>query len=625
VEHHVVIGTAGHIDHGKTSLVKALTGVDTDRLAEEKARGITIELGFARLALDGVAASVVDVPGHEGFIRTMVAGATGVDMALLVVAADEGVMPQTREHLLILRHLGVSRGVVALTKCDLAPDAAWRELAADDVRALLHAELGDDWPVVEVSAVQGTGLIGLKAALAEQARAVRARAVDDRLRLPVDRVFALAGAGTVVTGTIWSGVVRGGDAVSVLPSGTSARVRSVQVHGQAVGEAGPGRRAALALVGVEQDQAPRGSVVVSGAGWRVSRAIDAVVTLASDVTLRLRSRVRLHHGTVEVMARVSRLGVTSPAGLAIRLMLDEPLVARAGDRFVLRAFSPMTTIGGGIITDPWAGRETGQRRRSDPPEMPASSDAAHVAALVRRRGAAGLAHDDLAVASGYTVSRLTSAIGAARNLGVVSHAGWYVAEAEVDLAARRMGDALDAWHVANPLEPGMNAQAWRDVARAVHDGLVALAERRLEAASTVVRDGALVRRPGWNPALSDASRATQEAVLAVLRDAGAEPLTAAEVVARLPGLEVRPILRMLARSGRAVSVADRYYEAGVLSRERDRLVAALRLTGPATPATLREQLGLSRKWLIPILEWADREGLTVRDGDRRTLRNEAGA
>jgi selenocysteine-specific elongation factor len=625
VEQHVVIGTAGHIDHGKTALVKALTGVDTDRLAEEKARGITIDLGFAPLSLDGVAASIVDVPGHEGFIRNMVAGATGVDLALLVVAADEGVMPQTREHLAILRHLGVVRGVVALTKCDIAPDAAWRELVADDVRALLQSELGADWPVLEVSAAQGSGLSELRAALSTQARSVGARAADDRFRLPVDRVFALAGAGTIVTGTVWSGAVREGETVTVLPAGVTGRVRSVQVHGQNAEQAGPGRRAALALVGVSQDQAPRGSVVVSGNGWRATRAIDVALSLAPDYPLKLRSRVRVHHGTAEVMARVARLGGTAASAVAVRLALDEPLVARAGDRFVLRSWSPVTTIGGGMITDPWAERGAGQRRRRDPPEIPASNDAAHIAALVRRRGAGGMAEEALAVASGYHLSRLTAALADARDLGMVSRAGWHVAGAEIEAASQLMREALTAFHAAHPLEPGMSAQAWRGAARAVHEGLVELAEKGLEAAGDVVREGGLVRQPGWNPASSDSSLATQERVLAILRTADAEPPTAGEVAAALPGLDVGPVLRMLVRSGRAVPVADRYYESEALGRERGRLVAALRLTGPASPAAIREHLGRSRKWLIPLLEWADREGVTIRDGDRRTLRNEAGA
>ncbi len=621
MERHVVIGTAGHIDHGKTTLVKALTGVDTDRLAEEKARGITIDLGFAPLELDGVRASIVDVPGHEGFIRNMVAGATGIDLALLVVAADEGVMPQTREHVAILRHLGVVRGVVALTKTDLAPDPAWQGLVADDVRALLDDVLRQSWPVVAVSAVDRTGLEALRTVLAAEAAATPPRPSVDRFRLPVDRVFALAGAGTIVTGTVWSGGVGEGELVTVLPGGHAARVRSIQVHGRAASRAESGRRAALALVGLSREEARRGAVVVTGDGWRESRAIDVAVRLASSDGARLRSRVRLHHGTAEVMARIARRGDAADGVVSLRLRLDEPLVARAGDRLVLRSFSPVTTIGGGVITDPWVERGVGTRRRLPPPALPAASDEEHVARLTAHRGSGGLTMAELEVASGFDAHRLDEALARARRAGVVERDGWFVSASEVDAAAERMRAALEAFHRSHPLEPGMSAQAWRGAARSASPRLVELAQSWLESHQAVEREGALVRRPGWNPEGASETRATQERVLAILREAGAEPPSAPEVATLLPGVDVAAVLRLLARGGRIVLVADRYYEKAALDGECERLSLVLRDLGPATPASIRERMGRSRKWLIPLLEWADREGLTVRTGDRRALRN----
>jgi selenocysteine-specific elongation factor len=617
MDRHVVIGTAGHIDHGKTALVRALTGVDTDGLAEEKARGITIDLGFAPLALDGAAASVVDVPGHEGFIRNMVAGATGVDVALLVVAADEGVMPQTREHLAILHHLGVRRGVVALTKCDLAGDAAWRELVADDVRALLAAELGSAWPIVEVSGATGAGLEALREALAVAAREVGTRAREDRFRLPVDRVFTLAGAGTVVTGTVWSGSVAEGDRVLVLPCGDEARVRSVQVHGRPAVAAEPGRRAALALVGLERERAERGAVVVTGEGWRAARAVEAFVTVRG-LALRPRLRLRVHHGTSEVMARIARLGEETPAGRAVRLVLESPVVARAGDRIVLRSWSPVTTVGGGEITDPWA--DEGPRRgRGASPEAPAASDAERVVRLVTRRGAAGMRTAALEVATGLDAARLRMAAAAAR--GILRTGGWSVGEGAVDEAVRRMAEAVERFHREQPLEPGMPVQAWREAGGT--PPLASLAEARLLAGGAIERAGAVVRRKGWAAGGSREERAAAEQVLALLRAAGAEPPSLAELSTRLPGVNVGAVLRLLAREGRAVAVApDRYYEAAALAAERARLETILRELGPATPAAIRERLGRSRKWLIPLLEWADREGLTQRQGDRRVLRSD---
>ncbi|MDO8665420.1 MAG: selenocysteine-specific translation elongation factor [Gemmatimonadales bacterium] len=621
MERHVVIGTAGHIDHGKTTLVKALTGVDTDRLAEEKARGITIDLGFAPLDLGAVAASVVDVPGHEGFIRNMVAGATGVDLALLVVAADEGVMPQTREHLAILRFLGVTRGVVALTKCDLAPDADWRALVADELNDETVRHFSAAWPIVEVSATQATGLERLRETLARVAQEVSAHGSDDRFRLPVDRVFALAGAGTIVTGTVWSGCVAEGDRVLVLPAAVEARVRSIQVHEQPAPRAEPGRRAALALVGLSREQAARGSVVLSGEGWRAGRAMDVEITLLPGAVLKPRARVRVHHGTAEVMARVTRRGDATSSSFPARLILEDPLVARAGDRLVLRSYSPVTTIGGGLVVDPWADDGALRRAKRVLPTTP-TSDQQRVVQLIARRGRSGLALAQLEVIAGLGVSRLTAVLGRASEIGLVEVDRWYVAVAEVDAAAERLREALERYHAAHPLEPGMPAQAWRASLVAAPAQLVELAERRLvDQTRRIVKDGSTVRLPDFEPGRSGGAPAEQERVLEVLRAADAEPPTIAELAAGLPGVDVPAILRLLARSGAVVAVAkDRYYEAGAIGREQARLVDALKELGPSTPAGIRDRLGRSRKWLIPLLEWADREGVTVREGDRRALK-----
>jgi selenocysteine-specific elongation factor len=651
VERHLVIGTAGHIDHGKTALVRALTGVDTDRLEEEKRRGITIDLGFAPLALGGeVAASVVDVPGHEGFIKNMVAGATGVDLALLVVAADEGVMPQTTEHLAILRFLGVTRGVVALTKCDLAPDPAWRALVADEVQGKVAAAFGHAWPVVEVSATTGAGLEALRAALAEEGRALAARPTEDRFRLPVDRAFALAGAGTIVTGTVWSGVAHEGDKLTVLPAGVEARVRSIEVHDRPATEAVPGRRTALALVGPSVEQAGRGTVVVSGAGWRASRALDVSLTMLPEAAAKLRPRlrVRVDHGTAEVLARVvlpregqggpSAPGGAPPAGapaatggapgaaVPARLLLEAPLVARAGDRFVVRSYSPVTTIGGGVVLDPWAddsalARPRGRRAGAAPPEPAEHTDAALVAWLVGRRGARGLERSALAVAAGLDAARLEAAVAGAAQAGLVEHEGWLVGSGEVTAAADELAEALTRYHAEHPLEPGMPAQAWRASAADGRAGAVVdLAERRVMADGRVKRDGALVRLTDWKPTLGTGAQALRETLLAALAAAGAEPPSVGELSAQHPGADVPGLLRLMAREGIVVAVArDRYYEAAALQRDVERLVGILKKEGGATPAKLRDALGRSRKWLIPFLEWCDTQGITERRGDQRVL------
>ena len=304
----MILGTAGHIDHGKTTLVKALTGVDTDRLPEEKRRGITIDLGFAPLELEGVGTiGIVDVPGHEAFVRTMVAGATGIDMALLVIAADEGVMPQTREHLAILDHLGVSRGVVALTKSDMA-DGDWLDLVRADVAAFLESSRLAGSRIIPVSATRGEGIAELRRALVAMAKQVPARRSDDLFRLPIDRVFTVKGTGTVVTGTVWSGSLSDGASVRILPWDRDSRVRGLQTHGRSVTTIHAGDRAAIALAGVEVEELSRGFVLVSDPSWEASRSLRAEVSLAPDVNLGPRTRVRFHLGTSEVGARVSAPG-----------------------------------------------------------------------------------------------------------------------------------------------------------------------------------------------------------------------------------------------------------------------------------------------------------------------------
>jgi selenocysteine-specific elongation factor len=642
VNRHLVVGTAGHIDHGKTALVKALTGVDTDRFAEEKRRGITIDLGFAPLTLgagdEETAASVVDVPGHEGFIKNMVAGATGVDLALLVVAADEGVMPQTTEHLAILRFLGVARGVVALTKCDLAPDPAWRALVADEVRERVAAAFGRAWPVVEVSAVAGTGLEALRAALAEESRALVARPAADRFRLPVDRAFALAGAGTVVTGTLWSGTARDGDTVTVLPAGLSARIRSIEVHDRPAAEAVPGRRTALALVGPSHADVPRGSVVVTGGGWRAARAMDVVLTMLPEAAKpRPRLRVRVNHGTSEVLARLSLppappdAAAAGAAGIPARLMLEEPVVARGGDRFVVRSYSPVTTIGGGVVLDPWADdpavdRKRGLRSLADAWRDALSGNAARVTWLVRRRGARGLERRALEVAAGLDAGRLDAALREALTGALLERDGWLVAAREETRVAETLARALERHHAQHPLEPGMPAQAWRAAAGRVPAALVDLAERQLSQDGQVERAGSVVRRAGWAPKLGAATERLRGELLAALREADAEPPSLSELVAQHPGGDVGGLLRLMAREGVVVPVGkDRFYEAAALRAERERVVAVLRELGEATPAMLRDRLGRSRKWLIPLLEWCDAQGITVRQGDRRVLGSGAGA
>lgn len=366
----MIIGTAGHIDHGKTVLIKALTGVDTDRLSEEKERGISIDLGFAEFKLpSGRVAGVVDVPGHEAFIKNMLAGATGFDLVLLVVAADDGVMPQTKEHLAIIDTLGVRRGVVAITKTDLV-DEDMVGLVEEDVRDLLKGTALEVSPVVEVSAVTGRGIQELLEILDKESAEVAPREVSRRWRLPIDRVFTLKGVGTVITGTLWSGVIKPEDNAVILPGGKQVRVRSVQVHNKTVPEARAGNRVAVNLPGVERAALSRGDWLASIGFLRPTGMFDADLTLLKGAPAPLKNwaRIRVHHGTAEVMARLVLLDrdVLQPGGrIPVELRLEKPLVVKSGDRFIVRSYSPMLTIGGGVVLESHARR----RRRYDKATM----------------------------------------------------------------------------------------------------------------------------------------------------------------------------------------------------------------------------------------------------------------
>jgi selenocysteine-specific elongation factor len=613
----VILGTAGHIDHGKTALVQALTGVDTDRLPEEKRRGITIELGFAPLALpDGRMLSVVDVPGHEAFVRTMLAGATGVDLALLVVAADEGVMPQTREHVAILALLGIRGGVIALTKRDLVADDEWLALVEDDVRQLVAGTPLADAPLVAVSARTGQGLDALRESLAAQAALLPARDAADLFRMPVDRAFTVKGTGTVVTGTVWSGTCTRDAALRVHPGAHVVRVRGVQAHGAGIERASPGTRAALALAGVELDVVGRGAVIVADEGWRESRVLRAEVALLDDAAVAPgpRTRVRFHLGTADVGARIVVAGGTlAPGGRgAARIVLDAPVVARAGDRFVLRAASPAVTIGGGVVHDP---QPPARRARPLDPSL-GSTPEGRLRAFVREAAVTGLPVAGLPVRIGVAPAAVAAAI--ARVDGVTRVGGVLVEAAALTRLGERLVALLDEEHGRLPLEPGTSLQGVRarlGASPEVADHVI----RGLVDAGVVAVDGGLVRRAGWSPRLTAAQATLLERLAADLSAAGAEPPSVPELVARL-GPDVPALLRHLERDGRVTMVeGDRWYDAGALRR----LVGALRAApgdGVHAPAELRDLLGLSRKYLIPFLEYCDRTGVTERHPDGRRIR-----
>jgi selenocysteine-specific elongation factor len=613
----MILGTAGHIDHGKTALVRALTGVDTDRLPEEKRRGITIELGFAPLRLDGVGTlGVVDVPGHEAFVRTMVAGATGVDLALLVVAADEGVMPQTREHLAILRLLGVRSGVVALTKADLV-DEDWLALVREDVQAALADGPLANADVVAVSVVSGAGMGELRDALVRAARAVPARRSEDLFRMPVDRAFTIRGTGTVVTGTVWSGSLGRDATLRLFPSGETVRARALHAHGQAVDPIVAGQRAAVALAGVELSRVGRGAVLVSGDAWRAASVMRADVALlpGAPATFGHRSRLRLHLGTSEVGVRVVSLDAPLAPGETrpVRLVVDEPVVARAGDRFVLRGGSPPETVGGGIVTDPAA-----------PPRARAllGVQGAPNAALehfLREAGSAGVEVGPLPVRLGVPVSALKDLLDRADawRVGGLLFATSIRKSVESQLVA-----TLALHHAADPLSTGAPRQWLRTRIRAPEPAVDAVLD-------DLVRDGRVVAEQGEVRLAEHAAQLTgrQRAIANELTDrlaaAGVEPPSLEELALsmRQPQAELAAICRVLTREGLLVAVEpNRHYAPESVRKLTSRLAAGMLGDADYGPAELREFLGTTRKFLIPFLEFCDREGYTVRDQTGRRRR-----
>ena len=613
----MILGTAGHIDHGKTALVRALTGIDTDRLPEEKRRGITIDLGFAPLTLDGFdTIGVIDVPGHEAFVRTMVAGATGVDLALLVIAADEGVMPQTLEHLAILRLLGVRAGVVALTKSDLVEDE-WIALVRDDVRAALVGSSLDDADVIAVSALSGAGIDELRAALRRAARSVPARSADDLFRMPVDRAFTIRGTGTVATGTVWSGSLARDDALRLYPSGDVVRVRSLQAHGHGVERVRAGERAAVALAGVELARVGRGAVLVSGDAWRPSTVIRADVALLADVgrAIGARSRLRLHLGTSEVEARVVPLdGALAPGeSRPARVVVEEPIVTRTGDRFVLRGGSPLGTVGGGIVTDPIA------PRRARALSLVSNDPAAALDRFLLEAGVTGVELAELPVRLGVGASTVDALVAMP---GRWRAGDRLYADSARDAITSQLVAALGAHHRDNPLGSGAPRQWLRSRVRAPDAAVEQIVDGLLRDGRIVAEQGE-VRLAEFTAHLSDRQQSLASDLVRRIVAAGAEPPSLDELAGTMscPAAELSAIARVLTREGTLVPVeSNRHYSLESVAELTGRLGAGMSLGGDYGPAELREFLGLTRKFLIPFLEFCDREGYTVRNAQGRRRR-----
>ena len=631
---HVIIGTAGHVDHGKTVLVKALTGTDTDRLAEEKRRGITIEPGFARLDWpDGTQAGIVDVPGHEKFIKNMLAGAGGIDLAMLVIAADEGVMPQTVEHLDILSLLGVQGGLVVLTKAELVDDD-WLEFVRRQALELTEGTFLEGAPILSVSAVTGQGIPELRDALYRLVQEAREKSALAPFRLPIDRVFSVDGFGTVVTGTLTEGAVRVGDAVELVPSGLQSRVRTLQVHGESVDAAYAGQRAALNLTNLQKSEIRRGDAAVRPGSARPSRMLDVRLRCLESAkrTVLNGSQVHLYHGTSVHLAKavlLDRDELRPGESCLAQLRLTEPMAVKQGDRFVIRFYSPVETIGGGTVLDP---RPLRHKRH----------DLAVLDSLILREQGSGSQRllqaaeefgvslpdsSQLAERSSLDTGTAVSLLADLLNQGKLAEPlpGRYAAASALDTLWDRCRELLSAYHQKHPLHAGMPAaelrqKLFRQITPAEGDALLEVfrAEGRMKRAEN---RWALAE---FSIRLTKRQTALRDALLERFLRGGPEPDTIEAVLDSIPPErreEARQVLESLLTGGELVRLSPELcWHREVFQEGLDILRTLCADHGAVTLAEVRDALDTTRKYALLFLEACDRRQITVREGDCRRLK-----
>jgi len=632
---NLILGTAGHIDHGKTSLVRALTGIDTDRLKEEKARGITIELGFAHLELSGgIRFGIIDVPGHEKFVRSMVAGVGGMDIVMLVIAADEGIMPQTREHMDILRLLGVKNGLVALTKCDMV-DREWLELVTEEVLEFVSGSFLENAPIVPVSSRTSEGLDVLKDALSRLANEVSEKRREGHFRLPVDRVFTMTGFGTVVTGTLLSGEITVGEDVELLPSGRLGRVRGIQAHGSKVEKGLAGQRLAVNLQGVDLDQVHRGDVVVPRNLFQTTRAVDVRLDHLSTAPRELKHRasVQLHSATYEVQAQVVLLDrdtIQPGDSTYVQLRLSEPVLLISGDSYILRIASPATTIGGGVVLDPFPPRH---RRRNEEAvmllESLESQEHQRVCTLIIGQSKlSGISFEDILLRSGVSrkaaETTLAVLLSAGDILQMTREPRIYLARDAFESLRNGLTDEVSTFLASNPLKDGIGKEELKTrMPKRSDQRFFTPLLSALERDGLLIPERDIVKLAGHVVRSAASAEDLTSAFSAFLREKALEPPTIKEFMERFHCDEkpVRDNLAILVRNGNAVRISsDLFYASEVLDGLREKLMHHLRENEGITPPEYRELTGLSRKFLIPLLEHFDSEKVTIRVGDRRVAR-----
>ncbi len=629
----IILGTAGHIDHGKTSLVKAMTGIDTDRLKEEKERGITIELGFAHLELpSGQILGIVDVPGHEKFVKNMVAGATGVDLVALVIAADEGVMPQTREHLEICQLLRVKKGLVVLTKIDMV-DQEWLELVKEDISAFLSGTFLDNAPIVPVSSVTGQGIKELVGVLDGLVKEVAEREMSGFFRLPVDRVFTMKGFGTVVTGTTMSGQIRTADEVTVYPQGLDARIRGIQVHNQDVNEVSAGLRTAINLQGVEKEQLERGNVLATKDSLRATRMVDVVLDHLSSAPRKLKNRakVRFHTGTSEIIATVVLLDrdELNPGDTCFaEIRLEDPVAVLARDRYVLRSYSPVRAIAGGEILNayPQKKKRFSETALSELKALNSGNLTEITEQFVLASRFDGVAHSELPFltnASRKKLEETLKTLQAQRKIiqydkekGTLIHADY------LKKARDQILSILDQYHKDFPLKAGLLKEELRSRTAGTGDSkLFNFLITQLGQEGIVIQEKEILRLKEHHVTLAQDQEKVRQQIQEIYLKGALQPPYFKELTAKFPGNSGADVLQVMVKDGILIKVKeDLYFHKDVIEELKERLVAVLKEKGEIDTPQFKDMTGASRKYTIPLLEYFDITQLTMRIGDKRVLR-----
>lgn len=636
----LIVGTAGHIDHGKTQLVKALTGTDTDRLPEEKQRGITIDLGFAELKLDDVHFGFVDVPGHERFVKNMLAGASGIDLVLLVIAADEGIMPQTREHFDICRLLQVEKGVIAITKTDLV-DKEVLDLVRLEIDELVQGTFLDGAPVVDVSAKTGEGVNELKTALLEIGRSVHARSDELIARLPIDRSFSIKGFGTVITGTLASGSVAEGEELELLPVGKNVRVRGVQTHGEKVRKSVAGRRTALNLAGIEHSQVERGMLLAEPGVLRAGQIFDAIVEVLANAPrpIRSRQRVRLHIGTAEILARIAVIGekqeILPGEKGNIQLRLESPLAAILGERFILRSYSPQITVAGGSILG--IAREKFRRRDVGPLQKFLSKLGQ---AIDDKKQILKLLIDD-SRERGISIAELCSITGLKNEIlryaadellaekSVLESEGTFIALPYFRELKPHVLEEIDRFHKSDPLAKGLALKLLSErIFKYLRPEIERAILQDLTSAGEIVIENDVARLAAFSNQLTDEEKKTLEFLRSVYLKAGLEVPRLEDVLksaSHETGVNVagtRKLFQKLLDSGEIVKINEDFYFSNAVIQdliERLKAFAAKSADRSIDVAQFKDMAGVSRKFAIPLLEYFDQSRITARQGDKRLI------